>query len=391
VTGAEHSSTSAWRRRRAALGWPQVRREGPGWRPRDDRGGATPDPDRVLPPEAATPARATLGEAGQQPPEHLPRAATSTAADRWCRSGCGHPGSARATASRGHEHGHLDPCRPPSCGRGPLGTASSWLLSPSPSPARIRTTGDLPRAVRAGCAPVAVCPPACRAWPLGVGPSVDDHAGGVWHVTSLATVPVLPIRSRRWRRRLALLAGPGRGRHPRGRRTSRQRPSLPALAWLPGQRWRPPRRPAAAFVSPAPPPTTCCRAVTGPESPIDVSGGATPGSPARRPQERESLNGGSLLVEPGVVEACVQARSQPATAAGNQHREQHGSGPGQTEDNQERSVPAHEAGPKRSSLHGMTARATTTAQASALTVHRSHTDSMIRRPRPPPAAPSPDP
>ena len=51
----------------------------------------------------------------------------------------------------------------------------------------------------------------------------------------------------------------------------------------------------------------------------------------------------------------VQARSQPATAAGDQHREQHGSGPGQTEDNQERSVPAHEAGPKRSSLHGMTA------------------------------------
>ena len=34
VTRGQHSSTSHWVRRRAALGWPQVRREGPGWRPR---------------------------------------------------------------------------------------------------------------------------------------------------------------------------------------------------------------------------------------------------------------------------------------------------------------------------------------------------------------------
>ena len=155
------------------------------------------------------------------------------------------------------------------------------------SPATIRTTGDLAAAVRAGCVPVALCPPACRAWPLGVGPSVYDHAGGIWHVNVAGhrSRPADPESEVAPSARLVGRAGPGRGCHPRGRRTSRQRPSLPALAWLPGQRWRPPRRPAAAFVSPAPPPTTCCRAVTGPESPIDVSGGATPGSPARRPQE----------------------------------------------------------------------------------------------------------
>ena len=153
VTGAEHSSTSAWRRRRAALGWPQVRREGPGWRPRDDRGGATPDPDRVLPPEAATPARATLGEAGQQPPEHLPNEPLpSTAAHRWYRSGCGHPGSARATASRVMSTVTSTLCRPPSCGRGPLGTASSWLLSPSPARPRSGLPATWPRrCVRVAC------------------------------------------------------------------------------------------------------------------------------------------------------------------------------------------------------------------------------------------------
>lgn len=141
------------------------------------------------------------------------------------------------------------------------------------SPATIRTTGDLAAAVRAGCVPVALCPPACRAWPLGVGPSVYDHAGGIWHVNVAGhrSRPADPESEVAPSARLVGRAGPGRGCHPRGRRTSRQRPSLPALAWLPGQRWRPPRRPAAAFVSPAPPPTTCCRAVTGPESP--VSGG----------------------------------------------------------------------------------------------------------------------
>jgi hypothetical protein len=41
------------------------------------------------------------------------------------------------------------------------------------------------------------------------------------------------------------------------------------------------------------------------------------------------------------------------------------------------------AGPKRSSLHGMAQLGNRNAEpASALTVHRSHTDSMIRRPRP---------
>jgi hypothetical protein len=34
-------------------------------------GDASPDPDRVLPPEAATPGRATLGETGQEPREDL--------------------------------------------------------------------------------------------------------------------------------------------------------------------------------------------------------------------------------------------------------------------------------------------------------------------------------
>jgi hypothetical protein len=184
------------------------------------------------------------------------------------------------------------------------------------SPARIRTTGDLAAAVRAGCVPVALCPPACRAWPLGVGPSVYDHAGGVWHVNVAGhrSRPADPESEVAPSARLVGRAGPGRGCHPRGRRTSRQRPSLPALAWLPGQRWRPPRRPAAAFVSPAPPPTTCCRAVTGPESPIDVSGGATPGSPARRPQERESLNGGSLLVEG--KQKTIRSPASPPTRRG---------------------------------------------------------------------------
>src|SRR5215218_842156 len=265
------------------------------------------------------------------------------------------------------------------------------------SPATIRTTGDLAAAVRAGCVPVALCPPACRAWPLGVGPSVYDHAGGIWHVNVAGhrSRPADPESEVAPSARLALLAGPGRGRHPRGRRTSRQRPSLPALAWLPGQRWRPPRRPAAAFVSPAPPPTTCCRAVTGPESPIDVSGGATPGSPARRPQEgshpmaapsSSSLASSRLMCRREANQQRQQAISIASSTAAAQ---------GKQKTIRSAASPPTRAGPKRSSLHGVTATGNHNSLGERLdrppVTHRLDDQAAPTPAGHPQAAPSPDP
>jgi hypothetical protein len=246
---------------------------------------------------------------------------------------------------RGHQHGHLDP----------LPAAAMWAMTSRDgqqlvaiavaSPATIRTTGDLAAAVRGGCVPVALCPPACR---LGLWASdlrsMTLRAG----LACKRRWPPFPsCRSRvgGGRRRLALLAGlaqataavPGDDEPAaNGRLFQRWRGRQAKHGCHGGHQQQPSwhRRPLLQRAA---------GAVTRPESPIEVSGGATPGWPAVGPRSGSHPTA-SLLVEPGVVEAYGQARSQPAAAAGDQHREQHGSGPGQTEDNQERSVPSHQGG-----------------------------------------------
>jgi hypothetical protein len=174
-------------------------------------------------------------------------------------------------------------------------TVSSWLLSPSPSPARIRTTSDLPRAVRAGCAPVAVWPPTCRDGPWRAGPSAGDHARGAWDANAAGRRcrPADPRSGAAWAR-LVGRAGPGHARRPRAGQTSHQLPSPSALASPPGQESRPPRPPVAAFASPAPPPYTCCRAVT--EAGVShwpARWGNRQGPPPHRRRSRQASSNGA--------------------------------------------------------------------------------------------------
>jgi hypothetical protein len=156
VTGAEHSSTSHWVRRRAVAGWGQIGREGPGWRPRDDRGGAIPDPDRVLAPRGRHSSQGNRRSGGPRATRAPGRcAATNTAANR-PPSHCHHPRRYPTNSRRGHQHSHLDP----------FAAATTWAMTSRDGqqlveiavaqPATIRTTGDLAAAVRAGCVPVAL-------------------------------------------------------------------------------------------------------------------------------------------------------------------------------------------------------------------------------------------
>jgi hypothetical protein len=72
VAGSEQSSTAIGCDAERRLGWAQVGREGPGLAASEMTVVARPlTLIACSRPEAATPARATLGEAGQQPPEHL--------------------------------------------------------------------------------------------------------------------------------------------------------------------------------------------------------------------------------------------------------------------------------------------------------------------------------
>ena len=106
-------------------------------------------------PEAATPARATVSEVGQQPPEHLADAPLPAPQQTdllpIATIRC-YPTNSR----RGHQHGHLDP----------LPAATMWAMTSRDGqqlveiavaqPATIRTTGALAAEVSAGCVPIAL-------------------------------------------------------------------------------------------------------------------------------------------------------------------------------------------------------------------------------------------
>jgi hypothetical protein len=106
-------------------------------------------------PEAATPARATVGEVSQQPPEHLADAPLPAPQQTDLLPIATIPG-ATDQQPKGHQHCHLDP----------LPAAAMWAMTSRngqqlveiavAQPATIRTTGDLAAAVRAGCVPVAL-------------------------------------------------------------------------------------------------------------------------------------------------------------------------------------------------------------------------------------------
>ena len=105
-------------------------------------------------PEAATPARATVGQVGQQPPEHLADAPLPAPQQTDLLPIATSP-ALPDQQPRGHQHSHLDP----------FAAAIMWVMTSRDGhqlveiavaqPATIRTTGDLAAAVRAGCVPVA--------------------------------------------------------------------------------------------------------------------------------------------------------------------------------------------------------------------------------------------
>src|SRR4029453_7106990 len=118
VAGSEHSSTCGRRRRRAVAGWGQVGREGPGVAASGTTVVARPlTLIAYSRPEAATPARATLGEAGQQPPENLGDAPLPAPQRIDLLPIATIPSSARVTASSVMSMVISALFRPPSCGR----------------------------------------------------------------------------------------------------------------------------------------------------------------------------------------------------------------------------------------------------------------------------------
>jgi hypothetical protein len=221
----------------------------------DDRGGATPDPDRVLPPRGRHPSQGNLRRSGPTATrEPGGCAATSTAANR-PPSHCHHPQLCPSNCQQGHEHGHL----------GLFPAAVMWAMTsrdgqqlvaiavaqPGQDPDYRRPGRDGACGLRAGRLVTAVL----SGWSLGRRTEFGgrDPADAAWHVNvagrcSPHADPGLGLASSAW---LVGRAGPGRGCHPKGCQTSHQRSCPPALVWPPGQGWRPPRRPAAAFVSPA--------------------------------------------------------------------------------------------------------------------------------------------
>ena len=83
-------------------------------------------------PEAATPGRATLGQARQAPPEDLAGAPISAPQPTRCPPVAPIPQSCRTYSREAVSMVTSTRCRPSSVGRGPPVAASSWLLSPSP-------------------------------------------------------------------------------------------------------------------------------------------------------------------------------------------------------------------------------------------------------------------
>ena len=216
---------------------------------------------------------------------------------------------------------------------------------------QLGVTGDSAAAVRAGCRPVVLWPPACRACSWRAGPWADAHAGGAWHAN---------VAGRRCRladprskaappsARLVAQAGQGRGCRSRGRPTSHQRSSPPGLAWPPGQGRRPRRPPRAAFVAPAPPSLHLPQAVT--EAGVShwpARRGNRQGPPGRRPQQptgvlQQRLPPRAWLWLRRMRRREVQQRQQAIAIAGPS------SGPGQAEEEQKLSVHSNRgAGPVR--------------------------------------------
>jgi hypothetical protein len=219
-------------------------------------------------PEAAPTGRATLGQVHQAPPEDLVGAPISAPQPTRCPPVAPILQSCRTYSREAVSMVTSTRCRPSSVGRGPPVRPAAGCCHRRPI-RQLRVTGDPAAAVRAGCPPVVLWPPACRACSWRAGPSADAHAGGAWHVN---------VAGRRCRladprssaatpsARLVAQAGRGRGCRPRGRPTSHQRSSPPALAWPPGQGRRPRRPPRAAFVAPAPPSLHLLQAATQPRS-----------------------------------------------------------------------------------------------------------------------------
>jgi hypothetical protein len=204
------------------------------------------------------------------------------------------PSPARpSNCQQGHEHGHLDP----------FPAAVMWAMTsrdgqqlvaiavaqPGQDPDYRRPGRDGACGLRAGRLVTA----GLSGWSLGRRTEFGgrDPADAAWHVNvagrcSPPADPGLGLASSAW---LVGRAGPGRGCHPKGCRTSHQRSCPPALVWPPGQGWRPPRRPSSSLrVTGAPSYNLLQGCDQGRSLPLTCPAVQPPGWPARRPQERKS-------------------------------------------------------------------------------------------------------